>query len=112
MKKDLPYSRVGWGITVLRDPSPNKPDNSSFDNEIAMQGMLVSLPAERGLSQHTLHWCALLRLWQPPSTKTDQCCLLNDGRTAQLRSRQLLSAQCLVDPKAVVLRWAGKSRCD
>lgn len=59
MKKDLPYSRVGWGIAVLRDPSPNKPDNSSFKDEIAMQGTLVSLAAEtRSIATYSALVCS------------------------------------------------------
>jgi hypothetical protein len=103
MEKDLPYPKVSWGIAVLRDPSSNKPNDSSFDDEIAMQGTSVSQAVDGGLSQRTLHYCVLLHLLQSPSTKTGQYCLLNDGHTAQLRSRQLLSVQCLAGPLADVL---------
>ncbi len=63
----------------------------------------VSFATVRGLLQRTLHYCLLLRVWQPLSTKTNQCRLSNGGRIVQPRSIQLLFVECLAVPKAVVL---------
>lgn len=47
MEEYLPYSRVCRGITVLRDPSAYKPDDSSLNDEVTVQGRSLNNTMER-----------------------------------------------------------------
>ena len=111
MKKYLPYSRVCRGIAVLGDPSAYKPDNSPLNDEVAVQGVILSISIKHSIHKRTLDWDYLLHLLQFLSTKTNLNCPSNGEHTCQLRSILLPFVRYLANRLAVALhRLVSKSQ--